>query len=319
MASDGTRVFVLGGYSKGARSEEISRIHHFDTSMYVRSVNLSGQPPKFRTGLNFSGLHKEHIKYPEPERDPVNPNEKTTQLARKSSTGPPTLEQPQHPKSSSSEARGASCLQNATLSSSSEEVARLELERQLPVSLAAQAERDHRIARLTDELALKSTRLEQAEANTVEAARRAGPELREHADDRRLVQTPLAKQRDVELVDVQARLRDMQAKLDGLLLSRDQQIGQYEKEFANVRAKLEAKESELDAVRLRLTDAEKGLAKSKAEADTLHAQTATDSVDRNEDQVTHRLMERVRALEAEMVSKRWDEKSIEEMKCSNED
>jgi hypothetical protein len=195
----------------------------------------------------------------------------------------------------------------------------LELERQLSVQLAQQAERDHRIAQLTDELALKSARLEQAEANAVETARRAGPELREHADDQRLVQTSPAKQRDVELVDVQARLRDMQAKLDGLLLSRDQQTRHYEKEFANVRAKLEAKESELDAVRLRLTDAEKGLAKSKAEADTLHAQTATDSVDRNEDQVTHRLMERVRALEAEMVSKRWDEKSIEEMKCSNED
>jgi hypothetical protein len=196
----------------------------------------------------------------------------------------------------------------------------LELERQLSVSLAAQAERDHHIAQLTDELALKSARLEQAEANAVEAARRAGPELREHADDRRLVQASPAKQRDVELVDVQARLRDMQAKLDGLLLSRDQQIGQYEKEFANVRAKLEAKESELDAVRLRLTDAEKGLAKSKAEADTLHAQTAaTGSVNRNEDQVTRRLMERVRAIEAEMVSKRWDEKSIEEMECSNED
>ena len=33
MASDGTRVFVLGGYSKGARSDEISLIHVFDTSM----------------------------------------------------------------------------------------------------------------------------------------------------------------------------------------------------------------------------------------------------------------------------------------------
>jgi hypothetical protein len=42
-----------------------------------------------------------------------------------------------------------------------------------------------------------------------------------------------------------------------------------------VRAKLEAKESELEAVRLRLADAEKGLTKSKAEADTLRAQTAS--------------------------------------------
>ena len=49
MASDGTRVFVLGGYSKGARVDEMSLIHVFDTSMYVRFVNLSGQPSKLRT------------------------------------------------------------------------------------------------------------------------------------------------------------------------------------------------------------------------------------------------------------------------------
>jgi hypothetical protein len=177
------------------------------------------------------------------------------------------------------------------------------------------------MAQLTDELALKSALLEQAEANAVKAARRAGPELREHAADRRLMRTSLVKQRDVELVDMQARLRDIQAKLDELLLSRDQQneqIGQYEMEFTNVRAKLEAKESELEAVRLRLTDAEKSLTKIKAEAHTLHAQTATSSVNRDKDQVTRRLMERVRALEAEVLSKRWNEKSIEEMECRNE-
>ena len=42
MASDGTRVFVVGGYSEGARSDEISLIHIFDTSMYFRSVISSG-------------------------------------------------------------------------------------------------------------------------------------------------------------------------------------------------------------------------------------------------------------------------------------
>jgi hypothetical protein len=55
--------------------------------------------------------YTEHIKYPEPEHNAVNPNDKTTQLARKSSV-PPTQDQPQHPKSSSSEAHGASSLQN---------------------------------------------------------------------------------------------------------------------------------------------------------------------------------------------------------------
>ena len=49
MASDGTRVFVLGGYSKGARSDEISLIHVFDTSTYIRFVNLSGYTSKLRT------------------------------------------------------------------------------------------------------------------------------------------------------------------------------------------------------------------------------------------------------------------------------
>ena len=36
MASDGTRVFVLGGGSADARADEL--IHVFDTSMYFRSV-----------------------------------------------------------------------------------------------------------------------------------------------------------------------------------------------------------------------------------------------------------------------------------------
>ena len=86
-----------------------------------------------------------------------------------------------------------------------------------------------------------------------------------------------------------------------------------------MRAKLEGKESELEAVRLRLTDAEKGLTKSKAEADTLRrAQDATGSVNRDVDQVTRMLMEWMRAIETEMASKRWNEKSIREMECRNE-
>ena len=63
----------------------------------------------------------------------------------------------------------------------------MELERQLSVLLAAQSERDQLIARQTDELALKSALLEQAEANAVETARRAGSDLREYVDDQRLM------------------------------------------------------------------------------------------------------------------------------------
>ena len=44
MASDGTRVFVLGGYSPDAHADELSLIHVFDTSMYFRSVISSGHP-----------------------------------------------------------------------------------------------------------------------------------------------------------------------------------------------------------------------------------------------------------------------------------
>ena len=161
----------------------------------------------------FQIENTEDIKYPEPEGNAVNSNEKTT---------------------------------------------RLELERQLSVSLAAQTERDQRIiAQLSDELAKKSALLEQSEANAVEAAGRAGSELREYVSDQRLMWTLLEEQRNVELVE-------MQVKHDEMLLSRDQ-------ELSNVRAELEAKESELEAVRLRLTDAEKGLTKSKAEADILRA------------------------------------------------
>ena len=86
----------------------------------------------------------------------------------------------------------------------------MEFERPLSILLATQIERDQRIAQLTDELVLKSTLLEEAEANAAEA-KRAGL----HAD-RLLIQTSLVEQRDAELVD-------MQTRLDELQLSRDQQ------------------------------------------------------------------------------------------------
>src|SRR6266478_4289337 len=85
-------------------------------------------------------------------------------------------------------------------------------------------------------------------------------------------------------------------------------IERSQRELAEVRADLEVKKSELAAVRLRLTDAENGRAKCKAEADTLRAQTTAD-----EDRIMHRLMERMRAMEAEMASQRWNDKSFEIM------
>jgi hypothetical protein len=185
----------------------------------------------------------------------------------------------------------------------------IELERQLSETLVAKTERDRRIAQLTDELALKSARLEQAEANAAEEKKRAGLEQRE-----------------------------LQAKLGELLLSRDQALEQAQsalqkatfraaeanewcqRELAEVRAKLEASESELAAVRLRLTDADDGWAKSKGGADTLRAgtQAAAGLVNMDVDRVMWRLMERMRAMEGEMASLRGNEKCIESMECRNE-
>ena len=49
MASDGTRVFVLGGHLDSAQPDEVSLVHVFDTSMYFLSVISSRQPPRLRT------------------------------------------------------------------------------------------------------------------------------------------------------------------------------------------------------------------------------------------------------------------------------
>ena len=49
MASDGTRVFVLGGSSEHARVDEISLIYVFDTSMYFPLVIFICRPPILRT------------------------------------------------------------------------------------------------------------------------------------------------------------------------------------------------------------------------------------------------------------------------------
>jgi chromosome segregation ATPase len=142
----------------------------------------------------------------------------------------------------------------------------VELEQQLSSSVAAQTVRDRRIAQLIDELAPKSALLsallEQPEANAyaVKDEKRAGLELQKR-EDQVLVQTSRVKQKDVELVS-------LQAKLDELLLSRaqdaraldqaqsalqkakadaDERIGQYETELAEVRAELQARKSELEA------------------------------------------------------------------------
>ena len=50
MASDGTRVFILGGISSvGAQVGEITLSHVFDTSTYLSSVISDGQPLSLET------------------------------------------------------------------------------------------------------------------------------------------------------------------------------------------------------------------------------------------------------------------------------
>ena len=221
----------------------------------------------------------------------------------------------------------------------------IELERQLLAMRAVQAESDRRIAQLTDQLVQKSALLGQAEANVAEAKKRAGLEQRElqaRLDDLLLSRDRAEANAAEEKKRAGLERRELQAKLDELLLSRDQAPEQAQgalrkatfraaeanersqRELAEVYAKLEARESELAAVRLRLTDAEDGWAKSKAGAGTSReaaaagTQAAAGLVNMDMDRVMWRLMERVRVVETEMASLRGNEKSMDSMECRNE-
>jgi HSP90 family molecular chaperone len=186
------------------------------------------------------------------------------------------------------------------LAPSGKEIARLEdgglieLERQLLETLLAKTKRDRRIAQLTDELVLKGALLEQVRADAAEAKKRAGLEL-----------------------------RTLQAKVDELLLSRDQALEQAQSALqeATFRALLEQAEASaaagkkpagLEKRELQAKFDELLPAKSKAEADTSRVGTeaAAGAVNMDVDRVMTRLMERVRAVEAEMASLRGKGKSI---------
>jgi DNA repair exonuclease SbcCD ATPase subunit len=208
--------------------------------------------------------------------------------------------QPHQPSSSSSGAHathGASPSQSAT----PEELVH-------PTSQQITRERNDSLNGLElRELQAKLDESLQSEANAAEEKRRAGLELRE-----------------------------LQAKLDESLMSRDHALEQaqsalqkascaaeanerHQRELAEMHAKLEARDSELAGVRLRLSDTENGCAaKSKADVDTDRNQTATGLVDTDDGRVVHRLMERMQAMEAEIASLRWNDKSFEMMECRNE-
>ena len=99
-----------------------------------------------------------------------------------------------------------------------------------------------------------------------------------------------------------------------------EQIGEYETKLAEVRAELEEKKSELEAVRLQLTDAngDDGGAKSSAKAEKSSAQNMAGPLNTEEGRVTRGIMDRMRAMEAQIASLRWNEKGFEMMECRNE-
>jgi len=212
--------------------------------------------------------------------------------------------------------------------SSEKEVARSEhariadLERQLSETLAAQTERDRRIAQLTDQLAQKTALLEQAEANAAKAKKHAGQDLRElqakldesmpSRDEylRTLEHTQSALQRATSRA-TEANERSQCAC---------EQIGEYETKLAEVHAELQEKKSELETVDLQLTDAKDGGVKSSAKAEKSGAQNTNTAgpVNTDDGRLMRGMMERMQAMEAEMASLRWGEKGFERMECSNE-
>src|SRR5712671_6862953 len=114
-------------------------------------------------------------------------------------------------------------------------------------------------------------------------------------------------------------LRELQTKFDESLMSRDHALEQAQsalhkasraaesneqsqRELTEIRAELDASRSESAAFRLRPADTENGRVKNKAEADTYRNENETGLVNTEEDRVVHGLMERIRALEAEVAS-----------------
>lgn len=87
-----------------------------------------------------------------------------------------------------------------------------------------------------------------------------------------------------------------------------------------MRAELEAKKSELDVVRLQVKSRTLRTVgpRGRAEVDTLRAPTVTGLINTEESGFVRRLMERMRAVEAEIALLRWNEKSYETMECRNE-
>jgi hypothetical protein len=125
----------------------------------------------------------------------------------------------------------------------------IELERQLSETLAAQTERDRRIAQLTDQLAQKSALLERAEVNVVEAKK--GPGLEQRELQEKLDELQLSRdQAEANAVEAMKRARleqrELQAKLGELLLNRDQAEANAKEEKKRTGLELRELQAKLD-------------------------------------------------------------------------
>jgi hypothetical protein len=120
---------------------------------------------------------------------------------------------------------------------SGKEIAQLE-DGQLSETLVAKTELGRRIAQLTDELALKSALLEQAEANAAEEKQRARLELRE-----------LQMKLDESLLSRDNALKQAQSTLEKASCAAEANE-QSQRELTEMRAELEERRSESAAIRL---------------------------------------------------------------------
>ncbi|KAH9944185.1 uncharacterized protein BXZ73DRAFT_73766 [Epithele typhae] len=238
----------------------------------------------------------------------------------------------------------------AALESASEtEIAKVEharsadLERQLSLALANKEDRDHKIKELSDTMSLQTTLLEQAEARADDASRRAdtisqsyeqasGAERKLREDnalletklrdttDKLMAQTSLVEQQEADYIKASTQTRAAVTaasaraeEVDAQYARAREHVSQLEADVADLRGELEARTSEIEAARVRITDVENFWAKSREEADHFRALTtgslgklldSHNELRSDETRLTRGYTEKVAALQNEVNSLR---------------
>ncbi|KAI0294941.1 hypothetical protein BC826DRAFT_1009522 [Russula brevipes] len=299
MASHGTRVFVLGGEALAeGQADDTALIHVLNTKYikYRKSDPSAVRPSeKFRlerkssTGVPAQEQSQRATSDTDTARAAASPFQQAASPAELRRAGPYGL--PSQPTglnvvpeedgdSEGSTEHRAAALETAAKGG----LAQSERKRQMSAMFAAQAERDRLVEQLSDARTLKSTLFEPAEANAVEAAKRAGllqemhthvlqdqtgvqggsaaldAELREQAD-RLFAQTSPAEQKGTTVLNLPARL-------DEFLHSRDQHMRALEQAQVALR-KATTLAAELDEERERIIEQYKTeLAEVRSELET---------------------------------------------------